>query len=178
MHDGIGLVSSNVDCLIKSKENIRPLNLSFSLANINGKDVSLGPINVPSSDPVHPSYPDLVYGSTALAVPSYHSYPFLARTYWSHVHGDEVLQLMDADFKSLMPDLCHLHPLTSEEEDLASRPTQAGSLIDPFFNNPNFSTNIFARTSSDFPTYPAVDPTNPPEFDDPPFRCLGMHQEV
>ena len=36
MHDGISLVTSNVDYLIKSTEHIRPLNSSFSLVNVNG----------------------------------------------------------------------------------------------------------------------------------------------
>lgn len=36
VHDGICLVYTNVDCLIKSNCHIRPLNLSFSLANVNG----------------------------------------------------------------------------------------------------------------------------------------------
>lgn len=111
-------------------------------------------------------------------VPSDHSYPYLARTDCNHVHGGEVSQSMDAEYKSLMPDLCHLQPLTSEEEGPESRPTQVGSLIDPFFSNPIFSGNIFTHASGDFPTYLVVDATEPLEFDDPLFECLGTHQEV
>lgn len=127
-----GFSSINVDLLIKSMEDIRPLNSSFSLENINGQNVSMDLINVPSSNLVHPSYLDLDCGSISLAVPLDNSYPYLACTNCNHVHGGEVSQLRDADSKSLMPNICHFQPLTSEEEGHASRPNQAGSLIDPF----------------------------------------------
>lgn len=41
------------------------------------------------------------------------------------------------------------------------------------FGNSHYTKNIFAHASSDHPLFPSVDPMNPPEFDDPPFKCFG-----
>lgn len=112
--------------------------------------------------------------------------------------GGKVSQSKDAESKSLMLNLCHLQPLTSEEEGHAYCPTQVVSLIDPFslliqekpyvsdtqldqtgdFRNSHFTGSIFTHTSSDYPTYLSVHPTRPLEFSDPPLECLGTHEEV
>jgi len=95
VHDGVGLVSSNVDCLIKSTDNIRPLNLYLSLANISGPNAGPGLINAPSYDPAHPFYPNLVNGSTAPTVPSDHSHIYISHIGCNHVHGGDVSQSRD-----------------------------------------------------------------------------------
>lgn len=190
VHAGVGLVSSN-DCLIKSMEHIRPINLCCSEADINGQDVSPSPIRAPLSHPVHPFYPNLIHGSTAPAVPSYHSYLYLTHVDCNDVHGGEVSPSRDAESESLMPDLCHSHSLTGEEESLASHLAQVGSLInlsslpiqeEPYvsdtqldqsggFSDSHFVRYIFTHASGDYPTKPL-------EFADPPFESLGTHLEV
>lgn len=182
MHDVCSLVLGNIECLIKSTEHVKPINSSFSLAKINGQNVILGPIGAPSSDPVHPFYPDLVHGSTTQVVPSDHSYIYIARIYCNHVHDGEVSQLRDEESVSLMPYLCHSQSLIVEEEVPASHLAQVGSLINPSsspiqeepyvldsqldqtsgFSDSHFTINIFAHASGDYPTYPFVDPMKPP----------------
>lgn len=80
--------------------------------------------------------------------PSYHSYLYLTRTDCNHVHGGEVSKSKDVEFESLMPDIFHLHSLTSEEEGPASHPAQVGSLIN-FTSSPNQEEPYVSDTQLD-----------------------------